>query len=317
MSRMVTLASTLLGVALLVSAPARAADTMKLLPDDTEAVVSIQVRQVLDSALIKKYGLVTAKELLKGEADVQKTLNDLGFDPFRDLESVLIASPGGSAPDKGLIVVSGKFDLGRFRAKAEEIAKNMPSSLKVEKEGALTLYKITSPDMSLYAALADQETILVAQTREYLVEGLEKFAGKRTSALKSKTLPGLLAKVDQKQSVWLVAPGSAIPVDLPLDNEKLKKTLQGIESIVGGVNVTDEIKFKFLVAAKDVDAAKALVRTINDGINVGKIFLGGLGGPLAPVTDVLGAIKTTAKEKLVTVECTVPQDVIDKIRQAQ
>jgi len=60
--------------AVLVAAPARAAEIDKLLPADTETVLTINVKQIFSSDLVKKVGLDKAKEALKSQSDAQKIL---------------------------------------------------------------------------------------------------------------------------------------------------------------------------------------------------------------------------------------------------
>src|SRR4051794_9537153 len=68
----------------------------KLLPADTEVVVTINLKQILGSQLLKKAGLEKWKQMLKAIDPVNDILQDLGFDPFKDLDRVTIASPGGT-----------------------------------------------------------------------------------------------------------------------------------------------------------------------------------------------------------------------------
>ena len=48
-----------------LAAPARAAEVDPLLPAETESVMFVNVRQVLDSDLVKKYALGQIKQALK------------------------------------------------------------------------------------------------------------------------------------------------------------------------------------------------------------------------------------------------------------
>src|SRR5689334_2673276 len=101
--------SWVLIVAALVG-PVRAAEIDKLLPADTEVVITVNVKQILGSALLKKAGLDQWKGALKELPQVGDILEELGFDPFTDLDRVTIASPGGSEQDRGLIIARGNFD---------------------------------------------------------------------------------------------------------------------------------------------------------------------------------------------------------------
>src|SRR5262249_51251925 len=86
-----------------LATPAGAAEVDPLLPADTEAVMSVSVKQLLDSPLAKKdKGLEHLRELIKSEAEVDQALTDLGFDPLTDLDTITLAGRGPGAEPGGL-----------------------------------------------------------------------------------------------------------------------------------------------------------------------------------------------------------------------
>ena len=98
-SRRMWLAGLVLTLAACLTTQARAIDP-KYLPGDTEAVLTLNLKQMLDSPLAKQY-----KELIdKGRAEIEGHLQNIpggkhfekaGFDVLRDLHSVTVASNGG------------------------------------------------------------------------------------------------------------------------------------------------------------------------------------------------------------------------------
>ena len=54
-------------------------------------------------------------------------------DSLRDLHRVIIATPGSTDTDRGLIIAHGTFDEARIQKKADETAKDDPDVLKVHK----------------------------------------------------------------------------------------------------------------------------------------------------------------------------------------
>src|SRR5438552_7495482 len=79
-------------------APARAAEVDKLLPNDTEILVTINVRQILDSPLVKKYALDHLKTAIKSSSETEQVLESLGLNPATDVNTIALASPGGDDP---------------------------------------------------------------------------------------------------------------------------------------------------------------------------------------------------------------------------
>src|SRR6516162_8339285 len=131
----------------LAAVSGRAADLDPYLPEDSEVVINLNVRQIVDSDLFKKNALEAAQEALRGNDQVQDILKELGFDPFKDLDRVLAASPGGAEEDRGLIIAHGRFDVAKFQAKAEQVAKDDAEHLKIHKilGGKHLLYEVTTP----------------------------------------------------------------------------------------------------------------------------------------------------------------------------
>src|SRR4051794_26808628 len=85
-------------LAVVVAAPVRAAEVDVLLPAETEAVMFVNVRQILDSDLVKKYALGQVKQALQGNEN-QKLLKDLGLDPLKDIDRVTVGSWGKGPED--------------------------------------------------------------------------------------------------------------------------------------------------------------------------------------------------------------------------
>src|SRR5436190_15642001 len=96
--------------------PAGATDIDPYLPNDTEIVAQLNIRQLLDSPLIKQLVLEHLKNALKSSGEAETIFQELGLDPFTDLSTVTLAGPGGDDPTRGVAIVHGKFNLGKFHA---------------------------------------------------------------------------------------------------------------------------------------------------------------------------------------------------------
>src|SRR5262249_49156999 len=125
--------------------PARAAQVDKFLPNDSAMVLTLNVRQVVDSPLVKKYALEQIQSALKSNKELTDALGAVGLDPLKDVSTITAAGPELRTADKGLVVVHGKFDLAKFKAKADEVAKAKEPPLKIVKTGDYTLYEVHDP----------------------------------------------------------------------------------------------------------------------------------------------------------------------------
>ncbi|HEY1861666.1 MAG TPA: hypothetical protein VGG61_15000, partial [Gemmataceae bacterium] len=148
--RMAVLGAALAVLAFAAPAPTRAGDLETLLPNDTEAVMLINFKQLLAAPLLTKDGAVDIlKDALKKNDDAQKIMTELGIDPLKDIES-LISAQSGTDAEKGLMILKGNFDVAKFRAKAEAVAKENKDHLKIQKvtfDGAdYTVYEVSKLD---------------------------------------------------------------------------------------------------------------------------------------------------------------------------
>lgn len=310
----------LLALALLaLTVPARAADIDQYLPSDTQAVLTVNVRQILDSPLIKKHALGIMKAFLQSNAEAQKILKPLGFDPLTDVSSFTFAGPGGSDQSKGLVLVHGKFDVEKFRTKADELAKQDEKKLKVTKEGDYTLYTTEieqqGNSQTMYMAIVDDTTLAASPSKNYVVQVLDQKAGKGKSELKAD-LKGLLEKADANQSISFVALGDVLRKSpLAGDSDKAKDLLAKIESITGGLTISDEFKMDVNIASKDEDAAKELTKDIKEGLERVKgmaAFFANERKELAPLVEALNNVKIDAKGTNVSVRGEITNEVIEK-----
>jgi len=305
-------------LAVLTTGPSQAAEIDRYLPDDTEAVVTFNVRQALDSPLIKKNGLEAAKEALKSLDEVNSILIDLGFDPFKDLDRMVIASPGGNDKDKGLIIVHGRFDLDKFKAKGEEAAKDHPDELKIHKiadgqGGQLTVYEVNVAEVPtpLFVSLASKNTVLVSPGKDYVVEALKR---KDKPTLKNKDLQGLLEKMDPKQSWSMAVVRSAWDkAELP---DAIKSGLDDLEAVGGGITIGDDINLELAGSAKNAQAAKEISRTVNDYLTKGLGILALIAGQekkFAPAVDIVKTIRCNARDKTVILKAQLSAEVLEKL----
>jgi hypothetical protein len=309
--------------ALLLAAPARAADLEKLLPNDTEVISTLNVKQILDSALVKKVGLDKVKEALKNQDKAQEVLTALGFDPFKDLDSITAATPGGNEPDKGLVIVKGNFDLDKFKAVAAAAAKDHGDVIKTVKVpdglgGNYEMYEVSPPELptSFFVSLANKNYILIAPAKDYLIDAHDKLAGRKKTKLKSKEMAALLGRLDPKQSLSIALVSKALEKSQLAEQEKAKEIIEKLDDVIFGVTIDKDIDIVLSVTAKDAKAAEALDDEIRNGLNAALGFAALVASQkkeLAPLVDVLKSIKPKTKDKTVTVTVKFEGEDIEKV----
>jgi hypothetical protein len=310
-------------LALVVCAPlARAADLDPYLPEDTESILNVNVRQILDSDLIKKNALEMAQEVLRGQNEVQDIFKDLGFDPFKDLDRIVVASPGGTEKDRGLIVMHGKFDVAKFKAKAEEVVKNDAEHLKIHKVlgGKHQLYEVNMPELDepIYVAIPSGDTLVFSPGKDYVLDALKKSGNKEKPALKNKQFQTLLEKLDAKQSISLaVVKTPGITKAMEQAPGDVKEILNTIEALGGGLTITDEIKMELVVTAKNAKSAGELQKSAKAGLDLALAGLATLtqmnpAPGIELVVDVVKSVKVKNDGANVVIKARITSDTIEE-----
>ncbi|HKB36087.1 MAG TPA: hypothetical protein VKD72_06510 [Gemmataceae bacterium] len=308
--------------ATLLSVPARAADINRYLPVDTETVVTFNIRQILGSQLAKKNGLEQLRDLIKSQEEVDAVLKDLGLDPLKDIDKIIVAAPATGEQDKGLVIVHGSFKLDKFKTRAEKAAKDNKDTFKIHKVkdgqgGEHTVYEIAvsaqGNSQTFFAGFADRTTLLAAPAKDYLIDGL-KVKDATKVKLKNQAFQDLLAKADDQQSLSIATTGEALTKSQLA--EPIKEFLPKINAVVGGITFTDGIKMEFAVATKKPVDAKQIQEGIEKGLGTAKILLNLAAmnmKELAPVVGIVESIKINTKEATVTIKGEVSGETLNKL----
>jgi len=316
----------LCAVAALVLAPAgvRAADLDPHVPADTESYVSINVKQILSSSIFKKYGRDTTREAIK-ELELNGLFEELGFDPFKHLDRIQLASPTTTDTDRGLAIVSGTFDTNKIKKKVESLANDNENSAKIHKvkvgTGSQTVYELnlSGQDQPVFVAVVDNKTLLASPGKDYVVGALRQARLKKKAVLKNKAFQAVLEKLDPKQGIALAILGSSIGKSKLLEMlpEGIRGALAGIDVLGGGLSFGTEIKFDLVVSTKATRDATTLRDALNKGVRlaqVGLAFLGSDRKELSLLGEVLNTVRVGGRGKVVAISAKLTADVLDDLK---
>jgi hypothetical protein len=132
----------ILGALLLATQPAAAGeDLARLLPADTEYFISIDLQQVLQSPLYKKY-LTGPIEAEMKRKENKEYFRASGLDPLRDLGRLVVVSDPGHSPERLMLVATGNFDPKKLTVLLEESSKKEKATVSVERVDGLSLLKL-------------------------------------------------------------------------------------------------------------------------------------------------------------------------------
>ena len=312
-------------LAVVAAAPVRAAEVDALLPAETESVMFVNVRQILDSDLVKKYALGQIKQALQGN-DAQKMLKDLGLDPLKDVDRITVGSWGKGPEDmEAVAVVRGRFDAEKLFAGAKDQAAKNADKIAIVEEGKYKLVKITNDNQPkpFYIAVADEKTIVGANDKKLTVDILKAAEKGATKPSLKKELAALVLKQDEKASVFACGLLEGKVDNVPgvnnipgVNPEKFQKGLEKLKTFAMTIRLTDEVGLEVVMGMKDADAADDFGTEISNLIGTAKGFLPLLtqNQPnLKPLVDeVSKTLKSKVKDKDVQINLKVTADSIGK-----
>lgn len=296
---------------LAASVPARAADTDKFLPDRTQGVVTIHVKQILESPLLKEY-TAAMKKALKDFNLGQAALELVGCDPFRDVEQIVVAISGNPDNDPLVVLIQGPFDNAKVQAAAERIAPDGKGAIQQHKINDLTCYavQLDKDGPTVYLGLLDPGMLVASADRDSVVEAMEKKAGRRKSQVR-KDLQSLLAKADSRHAISVASLSGPLNVGGLLGN-----VLGNLRNVTGGVVLGDDIKVEIALTASDPANAKRTASALEDNLNQAKAVVAVLvtqKKEFSPLADLVNGVKVAAKDNDVAFRLTINKELLDSV----
>jgi hypothetical protein len=296
---------------LAASLPARAADTDKYLPDRTQGVVTIHVKQILESPLLKEY-TAAMKKAFKDINLGQVALELLGFDPFRDVERIVIAISGNPDNDQVVILIQGPFDNAKVQAAVDRAAGDDKSAITKQKVNDQTVIavKLETDGATVYLGMLERGILVVSADWDSVVEAMEKESGRRKSQVR-KDLQALLAKADSRHAVSVASLSGPLNVGGLLGN-----VIGNLRNVTGGIVLGDDIKVEIALSASDPASAKRTASTLEDSLNQAKAVVAVLvtqKKEFSPLADLVNGVKVAAKDNDVAFRLTINKELLDSV----
>jgi hypothetical protein len=317
----------------LAAVPARPDESRKYLPGDAEVIASFNLRQLLQSELVANHKdkVETVKGMLnnflQNREEAKKYFEELGLKPLRDFHTITVAVPASLDPEKGLVIIEGKFNADKFHRTAEQAAKEYGEILKIGRIGSHEVWEVNAPghDKPLFVTLANASTLLFAHGKNVLTTALDQ----KESDLK-KDVRELLKTTNTRQSMNFVATGKALSNLLEKAAEhnpdpKVKQVadaaapvLKTIEGFTAAITVGKDIDFQFGIGTRDKNAADVLAKQINGMI----VFVRGMVGANAnqdpkaqAALEVMKTLQASTQETTVLVRGQVAAAVLEEMMQ--
>ncbi len=322
--RRMWLAAVLCAAGLLAGVSTARAVDPKLLPSGTEAVVTVNLGQILKSALAKenKELVDQAKFFIENgmkDKGLDKYLAKAGFNLFTDLASVTIASDGTQNQEAVLLIIEGKFDADKIEESVVAAGKDAGQDVKVSSVGAAKVFEISPPDeKKVYIGVVNKGTILATLNKEGLTDAIARFNGTKQSAMK-KDFKGLFDTTNAKQSLSMVVTGKALGEILknaPNVPEKAIDEAKKIDGISAAITLDKNVTFQFGVNAVDADTAKTMADQGNAGLKLAMFFVNNKAQQdekFAFAVDIMKTLRISSQGVNVVLRGEITYDTLGKI----
>ncbi len=312
-------------LAAVVAPVTRAAEVDALLPAETEAVMYVNVKQMLDSDLMKKYALPQLKEAMKA-GDATAMLEKLGLDPLKDIASVTAGLWGTDSENMKVVgVLRGTFNGDKLMKAAQEFAPASGDKMSIVEEGDFKMIKfIGEGDKPAFASVADDKTIVIASDKKVLATSLKANKDKAKAGL-SKDLTALVLKQDEKASMYMCGMTGGKFENLPgningipgIDGDQLVEQLGKMTNAAMTLRVGKDVTVEITTGMKDADAADGFGANVGKLLDLAKTFLP-LAAGSAPqakplIDDLTKTLKHSVKKSDVTISLKLSADAISKM----
>jgi hypothetical protein len=296
------------------------------LPADSEAALIVNFRQIRDSEMMKSDKALAGQiqaliEAQLAESGVQKYLERIDFDLFRDLDNLTVSTWGEPRPQ--FILLEGKFKPEKIIASAQQAAKENADRIKSIKIGDLQAFEIRpgGDEKPFYAGLVGTDKLVAAPGKNAFAEAVARLNGAKTSKLK-KDFQALLDATSSKDSVRMVATAPALSKlleDAPVPNaDQVVAGLQNLEGLSLTVTVEKKIDFQLSVTAKEKQAADLMTAVTKGGLAALQVTLKKKAEKepqLAMAIDVLKTMRVTSKNTTISVRGEITSEVLGKVLQ--
>jgi hypothetical protein len=273
-------------------------EPFRYLPDETAVFATVNVRQLLDTALIARYLPKLRQEWAKQQALPGQLP---GFDPLADVSRISVAG-ANLLGSEWFVLVQGRFELDKLRAWAKSNLREQRVPVGDGQEALL--YEATSGQApAWYVAVVGPTAVVASTNKSWIVAAFAEQAGKRQHAVQSHAMRALLDRFEPGASVWAAALGSTLPTPPELR----------VESLTGTVTVHEQVQAAVQVACADASSAAALSQMVDQALPAFKAeMLKAVAGPgqRAALVRSLDGLKRQTQDRMVKLHVTVGPAVL-------
>jgi hypothetical protein len=288
-----------------------AAEPDRLTPSDAEMLVQVNVRQMLQTPLVKKHALDPLKALLERSPETRRLLRAAGLDPFKDIDTISLCTSGRPLSGGKLqVVVRGSFTPDKVRAAADDYAQKQPDRLKNIKNGELPMWEIHSDDKSFYAAFADDKTLVMTTTTKDTAAVIHR-AG-QSPQQPSAAMQAALAHLKGDENLWLALVATEEIKQLLKSDTTSKDFAAALQSVTGALELSDDAQFGLVVHTNSAEAAAQIKGKLDELMPLLSFLGAGKDKSGQIAKEVIDSIKLKTEKNDVSIRLHITDAQIDK-----
>ncbi|MCS7015123.1 MAG: DUF3352 domain-containing protein [Gemmatales bacterium] len=303
------------GLAVWLGCPssARAETADKLLPPESVMVFHVNLKNVQDSKLFKKYVAGQLQNALRNDENLRKFQEETGINVLKDIHSVSLAFtklPKEINPNNPVDVNPKDFELlvilrGQFSRDSVVRAMKKNEDLTTQKYRDHTIFSRAATDdeqQSIHICVADDGLIIFSNELSRLKKSLDSISADSKPSGISPELKAVIEAIPQRQSFWFAMNKFQLLKDLAQNDPNAADLIDKFVGASLSIAVTDKVTVGLRAHATDADAAREfragfeklraiLVLAAASDKNLGQLL-----------QDVVGKLKTDQKGSIASIE---------------
>ena len=276
---------------------------LALAPAGSQIVAAIDV----DGSRNSPFGQFLLGQLSAHETDFQQLMQQTGFDPRRDLQSLVVAaapSQGSGTSGRFVVLARGNFDQSRIKAAAQKDGSVVQSFGGIDvivknKGNGQTAFAF--PDMNL-AVMGDLPSVQQVIQNQSHPASLDPALQDQISAI-------------QTNDAWFasIVPANSLAADVDPNLGKSTNQAQVLQSIVrssGGIDSASDVTFNAETrSAQDATALADVIRFVAGMMGT----QGGKTGQPAPLASALDSMKLDVAGSSVHMAMHLPESALEQL----
>lgn len=297
-------------VVLAISSVDAQVDVLKHIPQDSDFVFSINIKQLISNPNVKK----SLEENLKSNPQQKKTFDEFvantGIDLFKDLHSALVFTSGKTAESTGKqmagAIVSGNFNPEKILSAIKK-DPNAAKDVEIGKLGKFDAVIPKNPDDG-YGVFLDKNTLAIG-SKISITSVLEIAEKKAKNVSSRKDFASILKNLNYNATL---SGAGLMPAEL---KEKMKKNpqaaaLAAIDYFFFDFTNADNIVLNFNGEVDKKENLDSVSTALNGFLAMAKMFT----AQAPEAAEILNTIKVTSSGKSVQIAMNVPKEKLEEIK---